>query len=80
MVLYYVMVLSLYRYYQLGWILSVVLTVHMGVKPKHSCQSTGDLGLESEEMYDSDMAVYMQSLQRRDPEQLKILEKNISTI
>lgn len=41
-------------------------------------ESTGDKGAESEEMYDSDMAVYKSNLQQRDPQQLKILEKNIA--
>eukprot|EP00913_Durusdinium_trenchii_P010883 g10212.t1 len=40
---------------------------------------TGDLGQkpESTEMYDSDMAVYLNALRRRRPERLKVIEANI---
>ena len=40
---------------------------------------TGDRGRESDEMYDSDMAVYLGSMKRKnDPAHLKIIQDNIS--
>ena len=41
-------------------------------------EDTKDLGPESKEMYDSDMAVYRDRLKGRFPERLKILEANIA--
>lgn len=43
-------------------------------------EATGDRGPESEAMYNSDMDVYKRNLQRRDTQQLKILEKNITVM
>jgi arylsulfatase A-like enzyme len=40
---------------------------------------TGDQGRESDEMYDSDMAVYLNSMRRKnDPGHLKVIQDNIS--
>jgi hypothetical protein len=39
-------------------------------------EATGDRGPESEGMYDSDMAVYLES-RGSDPEQFKVLVRNI---
>jgi len=40
---------------------------------------TGDQGRESDEMYDSDMAVYLNSMKRKnDPGHLKVIQDNIS--
>ena len=40
-------------------------------------EETGDKGPESGAMYDSDMAVYVNS-QRRSPDQIDVLERNIA--